>query len=60
MWVRVDNPLSSEDDHAFYHVIPINSLNVFPVGWARHHGFKLIPPNEFDVEVKTLEQDRYK
>ena len=59
MWLRVDNPSCFVDEHHFYHVLPINSLDVFPVGWARHHGFELILPMEYPVEVKTQQINRY-
>ena len=34
------------DEHLFYHVLPINSLDVFPVGWAKFNGFDLLTPIE--------------
>ncbi|CAF3448369.1 unnamed protein product [Rotaria sp. Silwood1] len=59
MWLRIDNTSLSNDDHSFYHVLPINSLDVFPVGWAKFNGFNLLTPIEYKVEIKTYEQNRY-
>ncbi|CAF4462189.1 unnamed protein product, partial [Rotaria sp. Silwood2] len=47
------------DDKLLYHVLPINSLDVFPVGWAKFNGFDLITPIQYKINIKTYEQNRY-
>ena len=59
MWLRIDNTSLFNDEHLFYHVLPINSLDVFPVGWAKFNRFHLITPIEYKVTIKTYEQNRY-
>ncbi|CAF4142723.1 unnamed protein product [Adineta steineri] len=60
MWLRIDDTnLLNDDEHLYYHVLPINSLDVFPVGWAKFNGFQLITPIEYKMKIKTYEQDRY-
>ncbi|UJR23902.1 hypothetical protein I4U23_026874 [Adineta vaga] len=60
MWLRVDNPsLFDDNEHLFYHVLPINSLDVFPVGWAKFNGFDLITPIEYKIQIETYQQNRY-
>jgi hypothetical protein len=59
MWLRVDDTSLFNDEQLFYHVLPINSLDVFPVGWAKFNGFQLIKPIQYQMEIKTFEQDRY-
>ncbi|CAF2615518.1 unnamed protein product [Rotaria sp. Silwood2] len=59
MWLRIDNTSLFNDDYLFYHVLPINSLDAFPVGWAKFNGFNLLTPIEYKVETKTYEQNRY-
>ena len=59
MWLRIDHPSLLEDEHSFYQVLPINSLDVFPVGWARFNGLEFITPLEYQIKVRTYEQDRY-
>jgi hypothetical protein len=59
MWLRVDDNNLFNDEHLFYHVLPINSLDVFPVGWAKFNGFELIKPLQYQMDIKTYEQDRY-
>ncbi|CAF1010355.1 unnamed protein product [Adineta ricciae] len=59
MWLRVDNTQFLQDEHLFYHVVPINSLDVFPVGWAKLNRFELIAPIRYQMDVKTYEQNRY-
>ncbi|CAF0809357.1 unnamed protein product [Rotaria sordida] len=59
MWLRIDNTSLSNDDYLFYHVLPINSLDVFPVGWAKFNGFDLLTPIEYKIQIKTYEQNRY-
>ena len=59
MWLRVDNRSLFDDEHLFYHVVPINSLDVFPVGWAKFNGFELLTPIEYKIEIHTYEQNRY-
>jgi hypothetical protein len=59
MWLRVDNTSLFNDEQLFYHVLPINSLDVFPVGWAKFNGFELITPIQYQMEIKTYEQNRY-
>ena len=54
MWLRIDNTSLFNDEHLFYHVLPINSLDVFPVGWAKFNGFDLITPIQYKMEIKTL------
>ena len=59
MWLRVDNTSLFHDQHLFYHVLPINSLDVFPVGWAKFNGFDLITPIQYQMDIKTYEQNQY-
>jgi hypothetical protein len=59
MWLRVDNTTLFHDEHLFYHVLPINSLDLFPVGWAKYNEFELITPMEYKMEINTYEQNRY-
>ncbi|CAF4128379.1 unnamed protein product [Adineta steineri] len=59
MWLRVDNTSLFNDEYLFYHVLPINSLDVFPVGWAKFNGFDLLTPMEYKINIKTYEQNRY-
>jgi len=59
MWLRVDDTTLFNDEHLFYHVLPINSLDVFPIGWAKFNGFQLITPIQYKMEIKTYEQNRY-
>ncbi|CAF2026421.1 unnamed protein product [Rotaria magnacalcarata] len=62
MWLRIDNTSlfnGHDDDYLFYHVLPINSLDVFPVGWAKFNGFNLLTPIEYKVKINTYEQNRY-
>ncbi|CAF1183653.1 unnamed protein product [Adineta ricciae] len=59
MWLRVDNTSLFDDERLFYHVMPINSLDIFPVGWAKFNNFELLPPIEYKVEIETYEQNRY-
>jgi hypothetical protein len=59
MWLRVDNTSLFNDEQLFYHVLPINSLDVFPVGWAKFNGFELITPIQYQMEIKTYQQNRY-
>ncbi|CAF1292119.1 unnamed protein product [Rotaria sordida] len=59
MWLRIDDTNLFNDDKLFYHVLPINSLDVFPVGWAKFNGFDLITPIQYQTIIKTYEQNRY-
>ena len=59
MWLRVDDTSLFNDEHLFYHVLPINSLDIFPVGWAKFNGFELITPIQYRMNIKTFEQSRY-
>ncbi|CAF1380127.1 unnamed protein product [Rotaria sordida] len=59
MWLRIDDTSLFNDDKLFYHVLPINSLDVFPVGWAKFNGFDLITPIQYQTIIKTYEQNRY-
>jgi hypothetical protein len=59
MWLRIDNTSLFNDEHLFYHVLPINSLDIFPVGWAKFNGLELITPMEYKIQINTYEQDRY-
>ncbi|CAF4586015.1 unnamed protein product, partial [Rotaria sp. Silwood2] len=59
MWLRVDDTSLFNDDKLLYHVLPINSLDVFPVGWAKFNGFDLITPIQYKINIKTYEQNRY-
>ena len=58
MWLRIDQPASVDDQRAIYQVLPINSLDLFPVGWAQFNGFELRTPREYPVQIETIEQDR--
>lgn len=61
MWLRIDNTnLFNDDEQFLYHVLPINSLDVFPVGWAKFNGFELITPMQYQMEIKTYQSNRYK
>ena len=57
MWLRVDNPSLFEDEHLFYHVLPINSLDVFPVGWAKFNGYELVLPLQYQTMSNNYEID---
>jgi hypothetical protein len=59
MWLRIDDTRLFHDEKLFYHVLPINSLDVFPVGWAKFNGFQLITPIQYQMDIKTSEQNRY-
>ena len=59
MWLRIDNTSLFKDEHLFYQVLPINSLDLFPIGWAKFNGFQLITPLEYPMKIDTFEQDRY-
>ncbi len=60
MWLRIDNPsLFNDNEQLFYHVLPINSMDAFPMGWAKFNGFQLITPMQYQMEIKTYKQDRY-
>ncbi len=59
MWLRVDNTTLFNDEHLFYHVLPINSLDVFPVGWAKFNRFHFLTPMQYQIQIKTSEQNRY-
>jgi hypothetical protein len=59
MWLRIDNTSLVNDERLFYHVLPINSLDVFPVGWAKFNRFELVTPIEYKIDIKTYEQNRY-
>ena len=60
MWLRVDNPtLFQHDAQLFYHVLPINSLDIFPIGWAKFNGFELITPIEYQMDIQTYERNQY-
>ncbi|CAF1270745.1 unnamed protein product [Rotaria sordida] len=59
MWLRIDDTSLFNDDKLFYHVLPINSLDVFPVEWAKFNGFDLITPIQYQTIIKTYEQNRY-
>ena len=58
MWIRIDNPVSINEIHSLYQVVPINSLDIFPIGWAKYNGFSFIMPIEYKVEINIYEQDR--
>lgn len=58
MWLRIDNPTIFNDEAFAYRVVPINSLDIFPVGWAKFNGYQLITPFEYHVQFKTFEHDR--
>ncbi|UJR24893.1 hypothetical protein I4U23_006260 [Adineta vaga] len=59
MWIRIDDTRLLKDEHLFYHVLPINSMDIFPVGWAKLNGFELITPIQYQMNIKTYEQNRY-
>jgi hypothetical protein len=59
MWLRIDNTNLFNDERLFYHVLPINSLDVFPVGWAKFNRFQLLTPIEYKIDIKTYQQNRY-
>lgn len=59
MWLRVDNTSLFTDEHFFYQVLPINSLDIFPIGWAKFNGLELLTPIEYQMRMKTYEQDRH-
>ncbi|CAF1122100.1 unnamed protein product [Rotaria sp. Silwood1] len=60
MWLRVDDTsLFNNNEKLYYHVLPINSLNVFPIGWAKFNGFDLITPIQYETNINTYEQNRY-
>ena len=59
MWLRIDNTSLLNNDELFYRILPINSLDIFPIGWAKFNGFELLTPMEYKVEIKTYEQNRY-
>ena len=59
MWLRVDNTSGIEDEHFFFHVLPINSLDVFPVGWAKYNHLNLVPPIQYQMTFRTYEQNRF-
>lgn len=58
MWLRVDDPGRFVGPQLNYHVVPINSLDAFPVGWAKFNGFELITPLQYQMDVRTSEQNR--
>lgn len=57
MWLRIDNRLAIDSEHSLYRVVPINSLDIFPVGWAKYSGFQLVTPIEYQIETERSEQD---
>ncbi|CAM4749184.1 unnamed protein product [Rotaria magnacalcarata] len=59
MWLRVDDTSLFNDENLIYQVVPINSLDVFPVGWAKFNDFQLITPFQYETTIKTYEQNRY-
>jgi hypothetical protein len=59
MWLRVDNTSLFQDERLFYHVLPINSLDVFPVGWAKFNQLDLVLPLEHQIDIHTYEENRY-
>lgn len=56
MWLRVD---SNHESIRMYHVVPINSLDIFPVGWAKFNRFEFLPPVDYRTRVRTFERDQY-
>jgi hypothetical protein len=59
MWLRVDNPHWLDNEQLTYHVVPINSLDVFPIGWAKYNGLELILPLQYRINVRTCDQTRH-
>jgi hypothetical protein len=59
MWLRIDHTDLLNDEFIFYHVLPINSLDIFPVGWAKFNGFDLLTPMEYKIQINTYQQNRY-
>jgi hypothetical protein len=59
MWLRIDDTSLFHDEQLIYHVLPINSLDVFPVGWAKFNGFELIKPIQYQMDIKTYQQNQY-
>jgi len=59
MWLRIDDTTLFDDELQFYHVLPINSLDIFPVGWAKFNGFQLKTPMEYQIHFKHYQQNRY-
>ncbi|CAF1156466.1 unnamed protein product [Rotaria sordida] len=57
--LRVDDISLFNDEKLFYHILPINSLDIFPVEWAKFNGFDLIIPTQYETNMKTYEQNRY-
>jgi hypothetical protein len=59
MWLRIDNTSLFNDEYLFYHVLPINSLDVFPIGWAKFNKYQLLTPIEYKIQIKTSEKNLF-
>ena len=59
MWLRIDNRNLFNNDYLYYHILPINSLDVFPIGWAKFNQFELLTPIEYKIQIKTYEKNFY-
>jgi hypothetical protein len=59
MWLRIDNTIIFNDDYLYYHVLPINSLDIFPIGWAKFNKFELLTPIEYKIQIKTFEKNLF-
>ncbi|CAF0799119.1 unnamed protein product [Didymodactylos carnosus] len=53
IWLRVDS------EHGIYSVVPINSMKIFPIGWAKYNHIDFIKPLRYSVNVKVSKQNRY-